>query len=320
MILIRGQGLAGTLLGWELERAGLAFAIANRGHENAASVAAAGLINPITGRRLVKSWRVDSLLPAARATYRRIENELGVRVWHEMRVRRLFADERERAVFAQKFARGDLAPFASAADDEGFWIRDAARVDFRTLLNASRAHWQQEGRFVNADAARRSGLVIDCTGRGGVLQSDAFAFVPWESSKGEILALRVAGLAPDVVLNRGHWVVPIDADTAWVGATHEPGVRDAQPTRAAREMLENRARALLGDRPFSVAEHRAGVRVNLPDKHPVAGRHPQHPRLGLNNGLAAKGALWAPFLAQQWVAHLTSGAPFDVEIDVSRFA
>ena len=73
-------------------------------------------------------------------------------------------------------------------------------------------------------------------------------------------------------------------------------------------------------RPFSVTGHSAGVRVNLPDKRPIAGRHPDNPRLGIINGLGAKGALLAPMLARQWVNHLTEGVPFDAEVDVRRFA
>src|SRR5436190_10597768 len=116
MILILGQGLAGTLLGWEFERGGIDFAITDLGHGIAASAVAAGIVNPITGQRLVKSWRIETLLPAARKTYREIETELGVRLWHEMRIRRLFANDRERAVFVEKNARGDLEPFAADAD------------------------------------------------------------------------------------------------------------------------------------------------------------------------------------------------------------
>src|SRR5262245_20876558 len=106
-LLIVGQGLAGTLLAWELERAGIPFAIMDRGHAGATTAAAAGLINPITGRRLVKSWRVDALLPVARESYRELEAALGVALWHGVRVRRLFADAREREIFAEKQARGE---------------------------------------------------------------------------------------------------------------------------------------------------------------------------------------------------------------------
>src|SRR4051812_11744212 len=114
-ILILGQGLAGTLLAWELERARIPFVIVDPGHATAATSAAAGIINPITGQRLVKSARIESLLPLARATYREIETTFGVPLWREMRVRRIFADDRERAVFAAKQRSGELAPFVESA-------------------------------------------------------------------------------------------------------------------------------------------------------------------------------------------------------------
>lgn len=325
-ILIVGQGLAGTLLAWEFERAGIPFTIVDTGHAAAATLAAAGIINPITGRRLVKSWRIDSLLPAARAAYREIEAVLGVPLWHEMRVRRRFADERERAVWHDKHARGELQPYGGAGDEDGFWIEGAARVDLPRLLAAARARWETSGRLrtETSDGARateRHELVIDCTGRATALARE-FSFVPWEFSHGEVLELDVKGapLEPDVILNRRHWVVPTGPATALVGATHEPGKREPGPTAAGRAVLEASARELLGEaRTWTVRVQRAGLRVNLPDKHPVAGRHPANPRLGLVNGLGAKGALWAPMLARQWVNHLTEGVPFDAAVDMRRF-
>jgi len=96
-------------------------------------------------------------------------------------------------------------------------------------------------------------------------------------------------------------------------------VIDRQPTAAGREGLEAAARRLLA-RPFRVLDHRAGVRVNLPDKMPVVGVHPHEARLGLINGLGAKGVLLAPALARQWVGYLTQGTAFDPKFDVGRFA
>lgn len=317
-ILVVGQGLAGTLLAWELERVGIEFSLADQGHAAAATSAAAGMINPITGQRLVKSWRVDSLLPAARQTYRELETALGVRVWHEMRVRRVFADERERRVLAEKRARGELAPFAGAGDTEGFWIEGAARVDVQALLRAARQRWRpREVTLDLPEALARHECVIDCRGLAAV-RDGTFDFVPWEFSQGEMIEIAVEGLAPDVVLNRGHWVLPVAEGRAWAGATHEPGKCDATPTAEARETLEASARRLLG-RSFQIVGQRAGVRVNLPDRHPVAGRHPENSRLGAINGLGAKGVLLAPMLARQWADHLTQGTAFDREIDLARF-
>lgn len=320
-ILIVGQGLAGSLLGWALERAGIDFAIADAGPERAASSVAAGLINPITGRRLVKSWGVDMLLPQAAQMYREIGDELGVPLWHPLRVRRLFADDKERAIFAGKQATGELSPYAYDGDERGFWIELAARVDLRLLVENLRLHWDSQGRLREradmAEALRQHELVIDCRGLEGT-RWEPFAFVPWAFSKGELLELAVAGLAPDVVINRRHWIAPFGGARAWVGATHEPGVVDATPTATARASLEASARELL-PQGFTVIDQRAGIRVNLPDKLPVAGRHPTQPDRGVLNGLGAKGALYAPWLAQQWVAHLRDGAAFAPEIDVRRF-
>jgi glycine oxidase len=324
-ILIVGQGLAGTMLAWACERSGIGFCITDHGHAASASAVAAGIINPITGRRLVKSWRIDSQLPAARAAYREIEDVLGVRLWHDLRIRRRFADERERVVWREKQSRGELAPYGGVEEEDGAWISGAARVDLLTLLRGSRARWEAAGRLCAraAEPARereQHDLVIDCRGLGAA-QAGTFAFVPWEFSKGETLELAVEGLAPDVALNRRHWLVPFDAGTARVGATHEPGRCDAEPTAAARALLETSAQELLGaERNFSVIRHLAGVRVTLGDKRPAAGRHPDDSRLGLVNGLGGKGALWAPMLARQWVNHLTEGIAFDAEIDVKRFA
>jgi glycine/D-amino acid oxidase-like deaminating enzyme len=169
-----------------------------------------------------------------------------------------------------------------------------------------------------AEGLERYARVIDCRGVEGAI-GGAFEFVPWQFSKGEILEVDVEGLEFGQVLNDGHWVLPVRSGVAWVGATHEPGEADRQPTRAGREVLEASARRLL-TRPFRVLDHRAGVRVNLPDKLPVVGVHPREARLGLVNGLGAKGVLLAPALARQWASHLTHGTNFDPAFDVGRFA
>ena len=323
-LLIVGQGLAGTMLAWACERAGISFAIADRGHARAATMAAAGIINPITGRRLVKTWMGESLLPLARSTYREMEAALGIPLWREMRVQRLFADEAERRAFEGKFARGELAPFAAAADENGFWIEGAARVDLAGLLTAARARWKAGGRLLETEMdvaaeAERHALVIDCTGLAAARDSANAKVAPWEFSKGEVIEIALEGLEPDVVINRRHWVLPVTSGTAWVGATHEPGVSDSLPTPTARAALESSARLMLA-RAFATSGHRAGVRVNLPDRRPLAGLHAANPRIGFMNGLGAKGALLAPMLAQAWVEHVLRGKGFAAEVDVARFA
>lgn len=325
-VLIIGQGLAGSLLAWELERAGISYAIADSGHAQAASRVGAGIINPVTGRRIVKCWKVDTFLPVARETYCALEAELRVPLWRELRVRRFYLDENERRVLAEKQAKGDLAEYAGTTDGEGFWIEGAARVDTAALISAMRTRLRAAGvlreeRVDLATARREHQLTIDCTGaamRPAMATGDGlFRFVPWQYSKGESLTIAIEGLMPNVVLNRGHWLLPLAPGLARVGATHAPSRRDTVLTPEARAALEASARAM-STHDFVVMNHEAGVRVYLADKKPVAGRHPADPRVGVLNGLGAKGALFAPLLARQWASHLQSGAAFEREIDVAR--
>ncbi len=322
-ILIVGQGLAGTVLGWTFERAGIAFEIADSGHAGAASRVGAGIINPITGQRIVKSRGVDALLPRALEVYRAMEAEWGVPLVRAMRVRRFFNDDRERRVFAEKSATGELAPYAGEADADGFWIEGAARVDTAALIAAARARWRADGRLreerVDLTAALgRYDVVILCTGAndcGGL----AWGGVGCARATGEILTLAVGGLAPEVILNRGHWVLPTAAGVAKVGATYAREGAESAASVARDELILSASR-LLDGRGFSVTAQEAGVRVTSPDRYPVVGRNPREPRLGVFNALGSKGALLAPWLAHQWFNHLTEGIPFDREVAATRFA
>jgi len=321
-ILVVGQGLAGTVLAWEFERAGLPVEIVDAGHRLSASRVGAGIINPVTGRRMVKSWKVDTLLPAARACYRAIEQELQVPLWQELRVRRYFVDDDERQIAERKTASGELAGYVDGIDGDSVWIEQAGRVDAGRLIAVARARWQAAGvlREERADGARQNGdyrLVIDCSGALGDVARQ-FPFVPWRYSKGECLTVAAAGLTEGVVLNRRHWIVPVGPSRAKLGATHVPAGRDTTLTIEARRELEASAAAMQVPIEAVVAQE-AGVRSYLPDKRPVAGRHPLDPRLGVFNGFGAKGSLFAPALARQWVRHLLDGAAFDPEVDVKRW-
>jgi 2-polyprenyl-6-methoxyphenol hydroxylase-like FAD-dependent oxidoreductase len=69
-VIIVGQGLTGTWLSWWLNKAGLSFKIIDQTNKDSSSMRAAGLINPVTGRRLVNTWMIDELMPFALNAYK----------------------------------------------------------------------------------------------------------------------------------------------------------------------------------------------------------------------------------------------------------
>lgn len=320
-VLIVGQGIAGTVLGWTLERAGIDWRIIDAGHASAASRVAAGIINPVTGLRWVKTWRIAELWPETKAAYQAMERDFGVPLWRELRVRRFWKTDKERRVLRSKCERGVLAPYVTEIDDQSAGLAPIGRVDVPALLAAARQRWRAEGRLCEGradwdEAARHHGLVIDCTG--AAARRGPFAGWDFAVSKGEVLRAPWAAPDPSTILHRGPWVLPGEGgEDAWIGATHEPGVDDLQPTEAAKRSLLTAAQRLTG-MELAPSEHLVGLRLAASDRRPVVGRHPDHPRLGICGALGSKGVLYAPWLARQWADHLREGAAFDPTVAITR--
>lgn len=331
-IRIVGQGLAGTLLAWACEAAGVRFHLIDSGHGMAASRVGAGLINPITGQRLVKSWRVDALLAPAAAAYRRIERELGVPLLRCRRVRRELRTERERQTFAVKRVTGELEPYLRILPgrDDAFLVEPVFHVDLPRLIDASRERWRRRGVLSEraataAECAGSDGPTVACLGAAEV----PLGRLALERVKGELLHLeaRVAGEGQtpaaggsEEIRNDGHWLLPLP-DGGWaVGATYDRAAPDLEPSPAARELLLASAVRLGGDAGWRVRAALAGWRTSAPDLRPVAGWLPGPPGRGVCNGLGSKGALLGPWLAQQWVEHLRDGRPFDPAVAPERAA
>lgn len=326
-ILIVGQGIAGTALGWEFERAGFSFEIADAGLAGAASRVAAGIVNPITGQRFVKNWRVDSLLAPARAFYREIESELSLRILSDVRIWRMFTGSADFARAKEKAERGEWSPYADAltVSPEGFWIEGGFQVDLPVLLQASRHRWIRRGvlqeRRVNlAEEEARRDIVILCTGAGIEGERGLGGRLQFERAKGEVIdvASAQAPFEPGVICNQGAWVLPRDRLTAQVGSTYDREAEDLAPTPGARESLEAQFRRMYPKVAYHVVAQHCGWRMSVPDRRPVAGRVPGRERAGIVNGLSSKGTLTAPWIARQWVHHLAEGIAFDAEVAIGR--
>ncbi len=100
--IIVGQGLAGTCLAWELRALGASYVVIDREAAVTSSRIAAGLVTPVTGQRLVKTWRFDELRPAAWEFYRRVERELGCQLLRDAVMVKVFATEQEREFFGKR--------------------------------------------------------------------------------------------------------------------------------------------------------------------------------------------------------------------------
>ena len=155
--LIVGQGLAGTLLGLELRNSGVCFRIAEGDLANSASPVAAGILNPITGKRLVKSWRLESFFSTARKTYSDLEDMFGLSFFEPTRILRLFQNEKEKKIWKKRKQDPEYIHWLGAQhppghfrdtlrDDLGsFEISHSGTLDVKALLKAARKVFMDDG-------------------------------------------------------------------------------------------------------------------------------------------------------------------------------
>lgn len=344
--LIIGQGLAGSLLAWELLERGERILVLDDGHLSAASTAAAGLLNPITGQRLVKAAGVDECLSLARERYRMLESRLGRPMLVEKPMWRLFRSSGEQEAWERRKIDpsysdylGEHIPAAAlqppfVAPLGGFVQTQTGYLDTNALLQGVRDHLSTDGKYrqqalaykeivLDDEGVYYQGLpckrVIFCEGY-KARHNPWFDWLPFQPAKGEILSLEIATPIPDVIINAGKWLMPRSEGQYRLGATYEREQLDENPTEAGLgELLAALPRLLDPVPEYRVTDHRAGVRPNTLDKQPFIGLHPQWPQLGIFNGFGSRGSLLIPWHAARFVDALYDGASLPAEADIARY-
>jgi glycine/D-amino acid oxidase-like deaminating enzyme len=339
-VLIVGAGLAGTTLAWELRWRGLAVQVIDRDEPVTASKIAAGLLTPVTGKRLAPAWRYAEFLAAAEPYYRRVEQEANADLFSRRPAVRLYQSEVERVRFEKKRSametvRDPSPPLADSQFDQphgGFEMTDAARIRVADYLRLSRVAFADRFQVasITAEDLRisddevtvprldlRVKFVVFCQGF-WMRENPLFRGVQFVPAKGEILTLRVPGLTEDRVVNRGVWLLPLGGGLFRAGATYDRDRLDHAPTAAGRDEICSRLRAFLR-LAFEVIDHVAAVRPVVDERKPVLGFLPDRPRVGVFNGLSSKGALMAPFFARQLADAIQGVGAIEPHVELRSF-
>lgn len=309
--------------------------------KHCASRAAGGLINPVTGRWMVKSWRIDDLLPLAEKTYRAIEKTLGISVYHTLPLRRycLNADDIKRLGRRLRNPRyaDVLGPFYGAGesaspmrDEHGsFLIRGAAYLDVPRLLDSLQKHFKCiDEPFVHEQLTSCKGgwnyrgidakKVFFCEGA-AISQNPWLHHLPIHSIKGETLLLDgPKSLLPRGIYHHQKWILSYGDGRCRMGSTYDETDLSPEPTEKGAQVLMASLRHSI-DASFQIVEHKAGLRPTTPDTRPIIGSIPGTENLYVLNGLSSKGASTAPHMCQALIRHVFHEEPLDPEMDCRRF-
>ena len=155
--IIVGQGLAGTCLAWELLALGASVQVIDREAAVTSSRIAAGLMTPVTGQRLVKTWRFEELRAAAWEFYHRIESELGCSLLRETSMVKVFTTETEQEYFEKRMSDSAYAglfrevtefPTGVSAPLGGCELLQGGQLDVAEFLSQSQKRLRREGHYL----------------------------------------------------------------------------------------------------------------------------------------------------------------------------
>ncbi len=340
--LIVGQGLAGSLLAWTLLQQEKSVAIIDPGQINASRVAA-GLINPVTGMRLVKSLKIKPQLWYAKRLYQNLEKQFDQTFLIDKPMLRLLASDKDRQQAKKRLSDPDYADFLQdiiPAPRElncplGL-LKQSQTGYLKTvnLLNCLRDYFIDrqcliESRFNYAELQLTPNLswrnlsprrIVFCQGHES-LNNPWFRYLPLKPVKGEILTLQSQQPLIDQILNYGYWFLPLTAYQFKIGASFDRENITLQPSIDAKQnLLMELSRVYPALAKTRNIDHQVGIRPTTDDRHPFIGPHPKHPGLYIFNGFGAKGSLQIPYYARLAAQNLIHQQPLPAECDINRYA
>jgi glycine oxidase len=341
--LIVGQGVAGSVLAWTLDQRGCTVLLVDDPALPSASGVAAGLVNPLTGRKLVRTWKADELFPFLHQFYSEIERQLGVSFFHPKNIYRPFRSESEKAAYLALTADPEISPYVSQLVDDqsyssfidnpfgGLEVTQAGWVDLTEFVRIIKGYFMRknqyfEGRVDDSDLTIKDRLVtwkgvdidkvIFCDGV-QARENSLFDWLPYNPVKGQILTALVENYSIKNIVNQGVFILPVRKGLVRIGATYSWHDLDWKTTDDGRAFLAHKVADVLKV-PYQIVDQQAGIRPSTKDRRPIIGMHPSKPAVGIFGGLGTKGVSLAPYLAEQFARYLLDGEDLEPEANISR--
>lgn len=342
--IIVGQGIAGTLLAHFLLEKNNKIRIIDPGLPGSATKVAAGIINPVTGRRYVKSWKIEALLPFAERTYTDLEKKFDIKIYHKKNIIRSLFNSREENDWLVRSGEAGYEKYMLDEVDLGKYqtttelaysygeVQYSAQVDigklafhYRQLFLEQQQLLQETFDFsklkINENTVQYGDLsarnIVFCEGH-GVKNNPFFNYLPFGGAKGEVLIIKLKDPSQyQKILKHRVFIVPLENDTYWIGATYDWDFENAQPTANGKSFLIERLEDFLKI-PFEIVTHKAAIRPTVKDRRPILGYHPEFAPLAIFNGLGTKGASLGPYWANH-MANFLDGEELEESVSIGRF-
>ncbi len=344
--IIAGQGVAGTVLAHTLMEKGQRVLVVDPCEEQTTSLVAAGLFNPITGRKPTKTWLAERLFPFLHEFYPKLEEVVQAQFFFPTPIFVPFDTVEKQNNWLSRSAEPGYPNFIAGfekskyreflyAEHGGITLKRSGYIDTPVLILEFRKHLKSRAAFM-ADKVEYSEVLFDKEGYGreGVewkgitarklifcegIQNRLNPFFDWldyRPAKGEILRVSLENAPFEEIINRGCWLIKQPDGTFKVGSNYERST-DPQPSEKGKSQVLEKLRALT-PLSYQVFKHEAGIRPATYDRRPFIGVHPEYKALALFGGLGSKGTSLAPYFANMLAEHLLENKPILSVVQLDR--
>ncbi|MEZ4916064.1 MAG: FAD-dependent oxidoreductase [Chitinophagales bacterium] len=339
--LIIGQGLAGSVLAYQLIQQNKKVLIIDESSGATSSRQATGLINPITGRRFVKSWMTEQLMPYAKNFYTAVEKQLNASFFKETKQVKILQSVEQQNDFYIRLQDNAYTAYLHKSKEnlrdfnnpiEAIETTPIYQIEINELQDVFLKYFkskacilQEKFDFRNFKIEPSNFLYNNIKAKyiifaEGYLIKDNpyFSFIPEHHTKGEALVVENKELDIDFVLNSYINITPSQNKQYYVGATYDWNDLSENTTAKKRaEMVEKWDRTT--SLALNIVEQKVGIRPTTVDRRPLLGSHPKHNKMYVFNGMGTKGLSLAPYFARHLIEHIILEKPLLKEVNIARF-
>lgn len=337
--LIIGLGIAGLSFAKHCLDHGKSFKIITD-QQNKASHIAAGMYNPIILFRFTAIHRAEEQMTELKQTFAEFESLLDKKLIYPKKIYRIFANQYEADIWKKKipkkpilqqYLNSEVIPntFNSIHAPFGFGeVMHSGWLDMSLLIDSFKEKFEDQIVYESFDYSEldikdkiykniqaenivfAEGVKVD--------HNPWFNYLPIIKSKGEILILKIEQELPDIIFKSKNFLMPIDNQIYYVGATYDKDFKTAEPTEENKELLlEKLATYYKGD--YEVLAHLAAFRPTVIDRRSIIGEHPEIPGIFVLNGMGTRGSFNGPSLSKYLFQYIEFNKEIPEEYDVNRF-
>lgn len=338
--LIIGQGIAGSILAYQLLQKERSVLLIDSGLINSSTYVAAGVMNPLVLKRFTLTWRAQEFIDFNRLFYKEAESFFDEKFFYEVPLYKLIQSEDEKKFWQHRIIKAELEDFMEeelipapktikpAQDYCLGKVKQTAWLDTKVFLESFRNYLAKHEMLIedkvdyaliekNQYKEIEFNKIVFCEGSGAI-HNPALEKIPFRRNKGDLITITSNELQTNDMFKKQAFILPVGNKQFKVGATYDIDFEDEKPSEEKRDELKKQLENITKAK-YSLVKHESGIRPAMIDRRPILGKCKNAENQYVFNGLGSRGCFMAPKLATEMVDLMEKGKAIPKTYNIERF-